>query len=385
MMQGQEEPPSVAQLRRLFYPSQADKHEEGKGRVTPLLPFSDEGQAERWAQADLESQLLLAQVVRQAILPWYARITQDRDFIVETVIALRSALQVAFRAASTSSGTSSSVLSLFVSEELPALLIQHYREYRRASDVYPSFGSLAGGPTASQVYLASNPHPALSVSRHGRLHVSEAYIDSLLQSLLEALLPLEQSSSEAQVAILRDVIKGSITNQLRIRGRGTWVLVRAIGQLMGRDLSISSSLSSQASLSPASPASPVSPASQEHTVDVGSIATSLLHGLYALASMLMPLVVRSYLDLFTPNAELRRSSEAPARGSRLRQKRAAANGSNSGRSTSSKSSVVSILPTVHLAVEALELPKRALGSFFVWICQLSALWHLDQSIARASC
>lgn len=374
MMQGQEEPPSVAQLRRLFYPSQADKHEEGKGRVPPLLPFSDEGQAERWAQADLESQLLLAQVVRQVILPWYARITQDRDFIVEIVIALRSALQVAaFRAASTSSGRSSSVLSLFVSEELPALLIQHYREYRRASDVYPSFRSPKGGPTATQVYLASNPHAALSVSRQGRLHVSEAYLDSLLQSLLEALLPAEQSSSEAQVAILRDVIKGSITNQFRVRGRGAWVLVRAIGQFMGRDLDSSSLSSSQASLSPPS---------QEHTVDVGSIATSLLHGLYALASMLMPLVVRSYLDLFTPNAELRRSSEAPARGSRLRQKRAAANGNNSGRSTSSKSSVVSILPTVHLAVEALELPKRALGSFVVWICQLSALWHLDQSIAR---
>lgn len=389
MAQRQDETASVAQLRRLFYPLKTKQvqDDDARAQIPPLLPFTSERQAEQWADADIEVQLLLAQIVRQTILPWYGRITSDRDFIVEIVDAIRSALRIAFCASTVpvdTTGTCSALSRLLV-EEVPVLLITHYQEFRRASDIHPSVARSKGTLTAAQIYLASNPHPALTLSQDGRLKVSEAYLDLLCRNLLHTLLPEEHYRSQSESGILCDIIKGSFVSQLRLRGHGAWVFVRVLAHLVD-DAPQTSTLSSPLSTSQAK--------SQRQFLHAGSIVTSLLYGLHTLASLLMPLVVRAYIDLFTPNADLRRTGEPASRGTKLRRRKIPSDSSAMRRSNSNlkhnnddgnkseTSGTISILPGILFVAEALELPKRALGSFVVWLCQLSVLWNLDESIAR---
>lgn len=314
------------QLQRFLHPplrcekANESKHTERKG-LPLFLPLSVENttgaHAQEWLEVDFQSQVLLAQLIRVGVSPWYAKISSERQFVGEIVDASQFALQrIKQHALRPSEETRTPRIVILLVEELPLLLHRHVCEYRRAMQY-----ANEGEAEAITLFLQSNSHPALSVDDQGALSVDEEYVNTLLYASLQGIVPPSHAKSSLEMLLLIDIIKGLIRGQLRYRGAGPWALVRILLRHTG---DIEPDRQSNSSL---------------HLLRASfTLAISLLQSLFAY-------IVLTYLDIFTPETRngLRSPEDINKRG---RKKRSATSVSRERDESSSTQPISSTTPTL---------------------------------------
>jgi hypothetical protein len=290
------------QLRRFLYTSLSNKD-----KLPLLLPLSPILQDEAaWIQVDLQCQQLLAQLLRFAVIPWYSKLTSDRELIEEVVHVIKYGLASVFDAVTrrtkvetttgssiNSSSSSPTRLESFLLFDIPAIVRLHYVEVRRAKTMSYFQREEHRQSAAAITYLASNPHPALSLDPSSKLQVDEEYIDVLLLAILQAVLPADHLCAYNESLIIMDVIKGGVQGQLRVKGSGSWVLVRWL-------LNILEEIESTNQETKAASSAHISKEARWYD------SANLLLGLgfvYAILKAFFLYLVVVYLDLFTPTSE----------------------------------------------------------------------------------
>jgi hypothetical protein len=215
------------QLRRFLYPSLISTD-----RLPLLLPLSQSQDKEAgWIRLDLECQLLIAQVLRIAIQPWYSKLTNDRQLYEEVIRVVAYGLHNA-KIAMLRSNSNVTRIEHFLLYDMTSILQRHYDEVRRAVTISSHQGESEGSSAAAIIFLASNPHPALSITAQAHLQIDEDFLDLLLLAILQGVLPEDHLASHNETLLVIDIIKGIYRGQARLHGSGAWVVVRLLSSLL---------------------------------------------------------------------------------------------------------------------------------------------------------
>lgn len=276
------------QLRRLLYPSITSKDD-----LPLLLPLTAAQQDDaKWIEVDFQVQLILAQILRIAVLPWYSKLTNDKDFYEEVIKVIKYSLQQAKEDLLSPCEGGLTRLERFTLLEIPSLIQLHYSEVHRAIQ-----RSAYNDISATSFYLISNPHPALAIV-DDQIQIDEQYIDIILLAILQRLLPKEHWNAQTETLIIIDVIKGLTRAQLRIRGNGAWAFVRLFSTFLDD------------SILPAITSKGINNESSDGTEWYAR--SRLLFGLnfvFAVLKTLFLYIATFYLELFSPVVEPKRRSK----------------------------------------------------------------------------
>lgn len=176
---------SIVLYRRLLFPSLPTS-------VNPP-PLLQHGSPE--LNAELYDFIALA--LRAYITPWWSKITRyDREFVphVASIIAVVvRALEARLLAAD---------LPELLFRDLPTLLSQHYADYRTASAKLGTSYALGGAATLPQLFHQLQGH--MAIDAEGR--IDPEYIRHTLDLILQLCLPPEDYNSDAERAIIREVV-----------------------------------------------------------------------------------------------------------------------------------------------------------------------------------
>jgi hypothetical protein len=340
------------QLRRFLYPSLTST--DSLPRLLPLSQIQEADPA--WIRLDLECQLLLAQILRVAVQPWYSKLTNDRELNEEVVEVVRYSLQRVKNALLQKTGNMTR-LERFLLYDVPHLIQLQYIEVRRATAMSTHQEDHERAASAAAViFLASNPNSALSISDQSQLLIDEAYLDVLLIAILQGTLPPDHLESHNETLIIIDVLKGIFRGQARVHGSGAWVIVRALLSLQSLKTKEMPSLTATSSTK-----------GWYHRANV-------LFGLnivYAVIKTLFFYLAVFYLDLFTPLAEPRK---------RTRRRKAAGVEADAVMECS-------LNPVLDTIVEALQWRSRLTTRFIEEWLRIALTWggnHLIERQAKES-
>ena len=256
-------PPSeVAFIRRILHCSIS--HEQT--RLPPLLPLdlfgveveADNGGASKnrgtrkspdrdkhehsLLRLDHECQMLLALLLRDAVLPWFRKLTPDRQLLSEIHRILGEVVRtVTLRFQDhTTTPFCTSQLYAFLSVELPSLIKNHVESYRAAEErLGTPFAASLPCQTSSErtssiatLFAASNPHNALldaDTSIKGQ--INPLYLRALTDSLLLMLLPPEDAAPDTERTIVRDVVVSVLRTVLGKFSR-PWFIVQSMNKAL---------------------------------------------------------------------------------------------------------------------------------------------------------
>jgi hypothetical protein len=350
------------QLRRLLHPSLSNTDS-----LPLLLPLPKEIQREEaWRQVDYHVQLILSQILRNAVLPWYSKLTNDRQLVEEVTDVVRYGIKSAFdsmlRKTKTGDGSSSSITRLesFLLYDVINILHLHCVEVRRAIAISTTSTLESEAPA---IFQASNFHPALSLDANQCLRIDEAYIDLLLLSILHGLIPNSHFQAHNEILIIMDVIKGVVRGQIRNRGNGAWVFVR----LMLEGIELYKFSYAPSNEDPAAITATIAPTNSEKWHDSANLLLGL-NFVYAVLKTFFLYLGVVYLDLFTPSAEPKR-----------RAKRRKAESEIPDRPSNNQ---WDIIPLLELMVEALDWRQRILTRFLEQWIQIGLAWGGNRLVER---
>ena len=257
------DPPETAFVRRTLH-----SHLGPQDPVPPLLPLdlldspspsstpvdsptsastSDgtEDLRQGWKLLDHEAQMVLALLLRDAVLPWYSKLTPDRQLLSEIHRILGHVVRtIVGRFMLTDPKRSSSrQLAMFLRSELPSILLHHFQAFRQAEShlgsAYAQGLALSSGKRdiateLAELYSAMHPHPALSSSSGASLvdgNLSQPYVESLTDTLLLSLMPHEDIAPNTERYIVRDVLVGVLRNALGKLSR-PWYIVQSLNKTL---------------------------------------------------------------------------------------------------------------------------------------------------------
>jgi len=186
-------PGHIALHRRLLFP-----HLPASSPVPALL---------RNASPELNAELydLLALALRAHITPWWSKITRyDRDFIPQVAAILSHVLRVF------EERVVEADLTDVLFRALPIVLTQHYEDYRAAEDKVGTSYAAGGAMDVPQLFHQLQGHMAIDAEGH----IDPSYIRHTLDHVLEACLPAEDFESDAEHAIVREVIAKVVMNDI---------------------------------------------------------------------------------------------------------------------------------------------------------------------------
>lgn len=163
--------------------------------LPPILPD---------AQPELNEELydFLALALRAYISPWWSRLTRyDREFVPHVGTILVCVIRALAQRVQTAreENRSLNILLLF---DVPTLLKQHYMDLRAAQAKLGTSYASGGAYSLAQLFHQAQPHMAIDAS--GR--VDAVYVRTLLDHVLRVCLPAEDFESEAQCAIIKEVL-----------------------------------------------------------------------------------------------------------------------------------------------------------------------------------
>ncbi|KLO13949.1 hypothetical protein SCHPADRAFT_939944 [Schizopora paradoxa] len=178
-------PAHVALHRRLLFP-----HLPPSSPVPRLLTHGSPA-------LDAALYELLALALRAHVTPWWSKITRyDREFLPQlsqVICHVLRALETRLLAAD---------LTDLLFRVLPTIVAQHYADYRAAEAKVGSAYAGGGALDTAQVFHQLQPH--MAVDAEGRLDPS--YVRHTLDCVLGVVLPPEDYESDAEHAIVREVI-----------------------------------------------------------------------------------------------------------------------------------------------------------------------------------
>lgn len=176
---------SAVLYRRLLFP-----HLPPSDSPPPILPHASEA-------LNTELYDFTALALRAYITPWWSRLTRYNSDFVPHVALILSAVLRALAARLAVADLTQAIL-----RAVPTLVEQHYADYRAAGAKLGS--SYASGGAATLPHLFHQYQSHMGIDADG--HIDPTYIRHLLDLVLQQCLPIEDQESDAERAIIREVI-----------------------------------------------------------------------------------------------------------------------------------------------------------------------------------
>lgn len=166
---------------------------------------------------------VLALSLRAYVIPWWSRISRyDKQFLphlTRTFTTVIHRLDARIRAAP---------LSDLVCAYIPAILTQHYRDYRNAELKLGT--AYASGASASLPQLFHHLQPHIAVSEDGQL--DPEYFRQLIDHILSVCLPSDDYQPAAERLIIREVILKVLLFDIIPKVSQPWFIQKSILDLL---------------------------------------------------------------------------------------------------------------------------------------------------------
>ena len=201
------QPPAVL-YRRLLFPALP-----ATSSPPPILPNASPA-----VSADAYD--LLALALRAYISPWWSKLSRyDRDFIPHVSLLLLASLRV-LSARIQRAHTLSNATPRLLFHVLPLLLAQHYADFRAARAKLGSSYALGGAASIEKMFHAQQAHMAVILDEDDAgaadagvgvgvgvgAKIDAEYIRHMIDRILYATLPPEDYASDAERAIVKEVL-----------------------------------------------------------------------------------------------------------------------------------------------------------------------------------
>ncbi|KAG2160096.1 PXA domain-containing protein [Suillus bovinus] len=169
----------------------------------------------------------LALALRAFVNTWWTKITRyDKELLPEIMIVLTTVLRtLETRLLSTD-------FSLFVFSVAPALITQHYRDYRHAASKVSTSYAMGGAIPLPHLFHQLQPHVA--ISPEGK--IDEEYFRQAFDHVLKSCLPPQDYTPEAERFIVREIILKVLVKDVIPRVTQPWFIQRTILDLLGPSL-----------------------------------------------------------------------------------------------------------------------------------------------------
>lgn len=166
----------------------------------------------------------VALALRAFVNTWWTKLTRyDKEFlpqITSIVTHVIRALEQRLLDAD---------LSLLVFDDLPALVTQHYRDYRQAVSKASTSYATGGALSLPQLFHQLQPH--MAVSSDGSL--DEEYFRQAFDHILRECLPTEDYAPEAERFIVREIILKVVVKDVIPRITQPWFLQKMVLDILG--------------------------------------------------------------------------------------------------------------------------------------------------------
>ncbi|KAG6861224.1 hypothetical protein C0995_002573 [Termitomyces sp. Mi166 len=194
----------------------------------PALPH-DAALPPLLAEPELSAELydVVALALRAFVLPWWSKISRyDKLLLPEIsriVAAVVRTLDARIQAAQ---------LAPLLLVHAPAILTQHYRDYRNAQSKLRTSYAAAASASLPQLFHQLQPH--IAVSPDARLDTE--YFRHLLDHVLRLSLPPEDYHPDAERFIVREILLKVLLNDVIPKITQSWFLQRSILDLLNLQL-----------------------------------------------------------------------------------------------------------------------------------------------------
>ncbi|OSD06026.1 hypothetical protein PYCCODRAFT_1525951 [Trametes coccinea BRFM310] len=220
------------------------------------------------------------------VSPWWTKITRyDKEFLPEITRILTAVLRAL------EARLSATDLSPLVFRDLPALLTQHWSDYRNAhAKLHTSYAS-GGAASLPQLFHQIQPH--MAVSPDGVIDV--VYVRQAVDHILKACLPPDDYEPETERYIVREIVLKVLVGSVLPRLTQPWFIHKLILDQLGpespeigaEDTAPSSPSSSSPSSSSARPPLQRRPS---HHFSFQALAISVLSAVQALSGACLALL-----------------------------------------------------------------------------------------------
>ena len=200
-------PPSLAS--RLLFPS-------GASSPPPLLVGSPELTAEVYD--------VIALALRAYVSPWWAKLTRyDRDLLPHVATIVAHVIRVV------DARIQAQDLAPLVFNDIPAILTQHYADYRNAQAKLHT--AYAAGGAASLPTLFAGLQPHMAVSPNGT--IDREYYRQIFDRVLAVTLPEEDWDAEAERILIREVLLRLLVDDILPKITQPWFIQSTLLDLVG--------------------------------------------------------------------------------------------------------------------------------------------------------
>ena len=169
----------------------------------------------------------IALALRAYVNTWWTKITRyDKELLPE----ITTILTATFRTLETR--TLSTDFSPLIFSVVPALITQHYRDYRHAASKVSTSYAMGGAVPLPHLFHQLQPHVA--VSAEGR--IDEEYFRQAFDHILKLSLPSQDYSPEVERYIIREIILKMVVKDVIPRVTQPWFIHKTILTLLGSSL-----------------------------------------------------------------------------------------------------------------------------------------------------
>ncbi|KAG6866786.1 hypothetical protein C0991_008722 [Blastosporella zonata] len=175
--------------------------------------------------AELNGELydVVALSLRAFVLPWWSKISRYDKQLLPEISRVLTAVVHALDARINDSNITPLILV-----HAPAIITQHYHDYRNAHRKLHT--SYAAGGAASMPQLFHQLQPHMAISPDGRLDTE--YFRHLVDHILKASLPDQDYQPEAERFIVREIILKVLLNDVIPKITQPWFIQRSILDLL---------------------------------------------------------------------------------------------------------------------------------------------------------
>jgi len=167
---------------------------------------------------------LVALALRAYVNTWWTKLTRyDKEFLPQITNVVTHVIR------SLEQRLLDADLSLLVFGDIPALITQHYRDYRQAVSKASTSYATGGALSLSQLFHQLQPH--MAISSEGSL--DEEYFRQAFDHILRECLPSEDYAPEAERFIVREIMLKIVVKDVIPRIAQPWFLQKMVLDMLG--------------------------------------------------------------------------------------------------------------------------------------------------------
>ncbi|KAJ7357113.1 PXA domain-containing protein [Mycena albidolilacea] len=196
----------------------------------------------------------VALALRAFVNPWWTKITRyDKDFLPDITRILTHVVRAI------EARVQDADLAPLVFRDVPAILTQHYRDYRNAASKLST--SYASGAALPLPVLFHGLQPHMAVAPDGS--IEPEYVRQIVDHILKACLPEEDYAPEPQRFIIREIVLKILLKDVFPKITQPWFIQKTILDLLGQEDDV---------LTKTRPSSPPASAFSFHTLIVVALS-----------------------------------------------------------------------------------------------------------------